>query len=208
MTEEQKQRIEIMRRSFIGYKKIAKELGINLNAVKSYCRQHHLQESDLLKLSGLCLYCNQPLKNTPHKRPKKYCSDACRQAWWSEHQEALNHKAIYQHRCLQCGDEFENGKKKANFCSRSCYAAFRRKEPGWYVTEKSQYTEGNGCQPSERPEAQTVDKRHESPTDRSGAKFPHLPAHCQCASCPWFYNGKRHCQNDGVSAQALPSDHR
>lgn len=208
MTEEQKQKIEIMRRDSIGYKKIAKELSINLDSVKRYCKNHHLQEGDLLQLDGLCRYCKKPLENTPHKRPKKYCSDSCRRAWWSEHREAMNCKAVYQHRCLQCGIKFENSKKKANFCSRICYSAFRRKEPSRYVAEKSQYAESSGCQPGELTKAEVSRERFESQSDCSRAEFPKMPAHCQCASCPWFYNGKRHCQNDGVSAQTLPPDHR
>lgn len=207
MTEEQKQQITALRKSLVGYKKIAKTLGIGLVAVKSYCRYHHLQEKDLFPLSGLCRYCKKPLENIPRRKPKKYCSDVCRMAWWSEHRDELNRRVIYHHRCLQCGIEFENGAKKSRFCSRKCYAAFRRKEPGWYVAEGRQYAEGVGGQPGERSEEATR-KGDDPEAARGGAEFLHLPASCQCGSCPWFYNGKRCCQNDGLPAQALPSAHR
>ena len=208
MTEEQKRQIEAMRQESVGYKKIAQTLGISLNSVKSYCRHHHLQGKDLLQMSGLCLYCKKPLEIIPHKKPKKYCSDACRMAWWSEHRHMMNHTVVYHHRCLQCGIEFDNGVKKSSFCSRRCYAAFRRKEPDRYVTEENQYSENSGGQSSKHTEEKADSERHEPKADRSGAELSHLPAHCQCASCPWFYNGERHCPDDSFSAQTLSSAHR
>lgn len=47
MTNEQKLMIEVYRRKGVGYKQIAKELGISLNSVKSYCRRNKLQNEDL-----------------------------------------------------------------------------------------------------------------------------------------------------------------
>ena len=42
MTESQKQQIISFRRQGIGYLKIAQELGISQNTVKSYCRRNNL----------------------------------------------------------------------------------------------------------------------------------------------------------------------
>ena len=42
MTESQKQQILSFRRQGIGYLKIAQELGISQNTVKSYCRRNNL----------------------------------------------------------------------------------------------------------------------------------------------------------------------
>lgn len=51
MTKEEKIQIEDYRRKGIGYKQIAKELGISPNSVKSYCRRNKLQNEDLEQVS-------------------------------------------------------------------------------------------------------------------------------------------------------------
>lgn len=42
MTEEQKSQIKAFRNNGLGYKLIAKELGISVNSVKSFCRRNEL----------------------------------------------------------------------------------------------------------------------------------------------------------------------
>ncbi len=119
-----KEKIRELQRQGYGYKKIASLLCLPVNTVKSHIRRHPI---DLSKKT--CLYCDKVITNTPHKREKKYCSDKCRLAWWREHQDLVNRKAIYHLTCKNCGKSFESyGNARRIYCSRACYANARRKE--------------------------------------------------------------------------------
>ena len=52
MTNEQKLMIEAYRRNGVGYKQIAKELGLSPNSVKSYCRRNNLSNEALKQNDG------------------------------------------------------------------------------------------------------------------------------------------------------------
>lgn len=115
--------IQKLRFQGLGYKKIAQELGISENTVKSFCRRNPIDKS-----KKICMQCGKPIIRTPHKREKKFCSDKCRLDWWKEHPELINKKAVYQFTCIQCGQPFESyGNDKRKYCSRSCFATARRK---------------------------------------------------------------------------------
>lgn len=78
---------------------------------------------------ALCRNCLAPLEQTPHKRKRMFCSDACRMAWWNAHPESVQRKAYYTLTCRHCGKQFESyGNSHRVFCSRDCYLKFRRKE--------------------------------------------------------------------------------
>lgn len=76
---EKKQIIDLQFRGF-GYKKIAAEAGLSVNTVKTYCRRHPADAQ-----AGRCANCGEPLQQRPHKRKKRFCSDACRMNWWKTH---------------------------------------------------------------------------------------------------------------------------
>lgn len=72
--------------------------------------------------------CGAALMQIPHRKPKKFCSDKCRMAWWNSHQELVNRKAIYHLACAHCGQSFDSyGNKNRKYCSRRCYDDARRK---------------------------------------------------------------------------------
>ena len=48
MTKDEKSRIAAMRRDGMGYTKIALELGLSENTVKSYCRRNGLRKEAML----------------------------------------------------------------------------------------------------------------------------------------------------------------
>ncbi len=111
-----------------GYKKIAKELGISPNTVKSFLSRHPINREEVREPEGGCRNCGEPLKQMPHKRKKLFCSDSCRMKWWNAHAEQVKRNAYYECICLECGKEFESyGNSHRKFCSRACYVAFRRK---------------------------------------------------------------------------------
>lgn len=106
-----------------GYRKIAAMLDLPLNKVKYYCEKHPYDPNQ-----KKCLACGTVIKNTPHKREKKFCSDKCRMTWWNSHPELVQRKAIYHLMCAHCGKSFDAyGKANKKYCSRACYADARRK---------------------------------------------------------------------------------
>lgn len=88
-----------------------------------------LLSGDIAEQQGLCRNCLKQLEQTPHRRKRYFCSDACRMAWWNAHPEKVNRKAYYKLVCKNCGEEFESyGNNRRTFCSRLCYTQYRRKE--------------------------------------------------------------------------------
>lgn len=124
MTGQETETIIALQRQGLGYKRISAETGIPLNTVKSFCRRHPVDEGE-----SLCLCCGKPLEHTPHKRKKKFCSDACRMRWWNSHQDQVHRRAYYTFTCKCCGQEFTAyGNSHRSFCSRVCASSFRAKE--------------------------------------------------------------------------------
>lgn len=106
-----------------GYRRIATMLELPINKVRYFCEKNPYNSNN-----KKCLNCGIAIKNTPHKREKKFCSDKCRMAWWNSHPELVNRKAIYHLICSHCGKPFDAyGKANKKYCSRACYADARRK---------------------------------------------------------------------------------
>ena len=129
MTEGERSCIIALQYKGYGYKRIAAETGLSQNTVKSFCARHPVQIEELSGSNVLCRNCRTPLEQTPHKRRRLFCSDACRMAWWNAHPERVQRKAYYTLTCRNCGKQFESyGNSHRVFCSRDCYLQFRRKE--------------------------------------------------------------------------------
>ena len=107
MTNEERAMVTRLRQEGLGYKKIASALSLPVQTVKSWCVRHSIQKE------GFCLNCGIPVKQTPHKRQRTFCSDRCRHAWWVSHPEMRDPKTMYQHVCLYCGNQFSNDRKTA-----------------------------------------------------------------------------------------------
>lgn len=129
MTDHEKTQIVRLQQEGLGYKRIATELRLPVNAVKSYCRRHPVVKEIVPSGSANCLQCGVPLTQLPHRKAKKFCCDKCRMAWWNAHQDQVNRRAYYQLTCQACGRQFESyGKRHRVYCSRACFAQARRKE--------------------------------------------------------------------------------
>ena len=125
MLREQKENILQMRADGQGYAKIAEAVVLPVNTVKSYCRRNGLTNS-ALKNGGVCKHCGRPICGAKKSKPKKFCSDACRMAWWTGHRDQMTKKAVYLLTCIYCGKAFESyGNKKRKYCSHRCYIADR-----------------------------------------------------------------------------------
>ena len=127
MTETQKAQITEMRRAGAGYGKIAQELGLSENTVKSYCRRYKsLPLPPPAGDSRHCQECGRPISQTAGRKPKKFCSDACRMKWWNSHLNLVKRKAIYRLTCQHCGKVFSvYGQPRRKYCSHACYIAER-----------------------------------------------------------------------------------
>jgi predicted transcriptional regulator len=130
----QKERIAAFRSHGESYAKIADALGISKNTVQSYCRRNNLGgdsstvvEKETEKESrSFCKQCSVELIQQPGKKPRKFCSDACRAEWWKTHPEQLEKKAVYTFKCVHCGNDFTAyGNDNRKYCSHECYVADR-----------------------------------------------------------------------------------
>lgn len=128
MTHEQKQRIEDMRWQGLSCSRIAGFLGLSVGAVKAHCWRHNLPVCNASKTAEngkqrtRCRQCGKLLEQTPKCKPKIFCSDQCRFAWWRTHRYMLNRKAIYHLACSYCGKVFKSyGNKNRKYCCHACY---------------------------------------------------------------------------------------
>lgn len=126
MTEQQKVQTKRLRNEGHGYKSIASLLGISENTVKSFCRREGISgEADrsVKKLSSghFCRQCGIPVAQNEGRKEKKFCSDACRMAWWNSHQDTVQRKAVYEYVCPNCHRSFTAyGNSHRKYCSRAC----------------------------------------------------------------------------------------
>ena len=112
----QKHQISVLRGKGATYASIAVELGLSENTVKSHCRRHGIVTG-----TEVCPECGQRLVHLPKKKPKRFCSDKCRLAWWAKHPEAQNRKAVYKFICPRCEKAFTAyGNAKRKYCSGAC----------------------------------------------------------------------------------------
>lgn len=135
MKQSDEKRIEGLWLQGYGSKKIANELGINVNTVKSFCRRHGLSgDRQQKKFNSLntevkesrCKYCGSFVARRNGAKKKIFCSDRCRMKWWNSHQELVNRKAEYGFACQNCGRQFTAyGNKNRKYCSHRCYIEHR-----------------------------------------------------------------------------------
>lgn len=124
MTDLQRKQIKLLRLQGISYVKIGEMLGISDNTVRSFCRRNGLGHT--AKNSIACKQCGKLIKIVLKQKPRKFCSDACRTAWWNSHLDYVNRKAIYEYTCAHCGKPFTAyGNKGRKYCSHECYIADR-----------------------------------------------------------------------------------
>lgn len=128
MTEEQKNRIAELRGQGVPFNKIAKQLDLNRDTIKSYCRRYGIgiDEDSVDKDITHCKNCGAKIIQPPKKKKKIFCCNKCRNAWWATHPDKIQRKSMYMRICVHCKKEFEayrNAKRK--YCSRECYMAER-----------------------------------------------------------------------------------
>ena len=124
MTDEQKQKIKLLRYQRWGYDRIANSLGVSRDSVRGYCKRNGLngfapdfkvshQQSMIDEfVYEFCLRCGARLEQSNKGRKKKYCGAKCKREW-----EKTNRK-IYILHCEYCGKEYRSlGVKDRKYCS-------------------------------------------------------------------------------------------
>ncbi|HBL84671.1 MAG: hypothetical protein A2Y17_11095 [Clostridiales bacterium GWF2_38_85] len=126
MTDSQKILIDNLRLEGYGYSKIAKEIGLSENTVKSYCRRYKTS-SETKEIISICTQCGNPIDKSK-RSTRRFCSDACRNKWWNEHPKA---EMLYITTCACCGKEIHMRRhNEKKYCSHACYIKVRYKSGG------------------------------------------------------------------------------
>ena len=130
MTRGEKLLIAQYRAQGMGYTAIAGALGLPKNTVKSFCQRNGLGKDTTVFAKPIpdhiCRQCGEPLEQTAHRKTRRFCSDACRLAWWHTHRD---HGRNAKWRiCPACQKEFATDRRQT-YCSHACYirARFGRK---------------------------------------------------------------------------------
>lgn len=131
MTMIQKDTIKRMRSEGYSFSQISKVIGISVNTLKSYCRRNKfsketgnedIKREHEIEDVNICKYCSAAIDQIPKQKPKKFCSEKCRTAWWKINADSINKKAIYKIICKNCNREFESySNKDRKYCSHECY---------------------------------------------------------------------------------------
>ena len=118
MTNQEKEKILMLKAQGTSFGAIAETLGLSVNTVKSYYRREGKATMNC------CKQCGKPVEQKPRTRQKLFCSDNCRAAWWKKHRAEINKKSAKDFTCACCGEEFKAyGERK--YCSRPCYMKAR-----------------------------------------------------------------------------------
>lgn len=130
MTTDERRALTTYRQQGYGCKKIAQIMELSVNTVKTYCKRNALggkvAPQDPSSMEKVCKCCGAPLVQTPGRKPKVFCSDACRTKWWNTHPELVNHRDGRQVVCGHCGQVFSVSKKSTRkYCSHNCYITER-----------------------------------------------------------------------------------
>lgn len=112
--------IQRLRQKGYGYVRIAQMLGLSENSVKSFCRRHPLPTADS-RPDGVCPQCGAKVDSR-----RRFCSDACRVAWWNAHREHPAGKEQAHFVCQHCEKPFVRyPAQKPKYCCHACYIAAR-----------------------------------------------------------------------------------
>lgn len=125
MIDEQKVKIEELRKIGIGYRSIALALGISRDKVRNYCKAKCLDGygaevkkkfEEVIYIKENCKNCCKRINEEPKAGcPKAYCSKEYKKAW-----EEKN-PIMYRKACYYCGKNLETIGSQINDCSHKCY---------------------------------------------------------------------------------------
>ena len=118
---------QYLRQAGYSFGQIAKELNIPKSTAKSWCYRtsENTQEDQPMQPENLCPQCGKALPPSKY-RPRRFCSDACRSAYWTAHGEQINRQTAVNAVCPVCHKTFQDyPKHHRKYCSHDCYIADR-----------------------------------------------------------------------------------
>lgn len=124
MTEYEKEKIIYLYNRGLGYRKIADELGISKNTIKSFFHRNRKKEPRIREKDKICYCenCGKAIIQVKGRKKKKFCSDRCRNIWWNNNKNMVKQKAFYDFTCKYCGNKFSAyGNSNRKYCSHNCY---------------------------------------------------------------------------------------
>lgn len=125
MTEAQINKILECKAKGLGYKKTAKEVGVHYTTIQKFLKKYG--GGDVL-IHSHCLECGKPIVYSRNHRPRKFCCQDCRNAYWNREHGMNTTKASKPFVCERCGKTFLSFRKHPHFCSRECYLASATKK--------------------------------------------------------------------------------
>ena len=124
MNDLTKTQIKQMRSNGMSFGQIGGSLGIPVSTIKSFCRRNSItvEASTDDKSITTCQCCGKLIKQSKKQKPKKFCSDRCRNTWWNNNLDKVDRKAYYDIVCAGCGKKFKSyGNANRKYCSHECY---------------------------------------------------------------------------------------
>ena len=107
------------------YSEIARTIGLPETTVKSYCYRNPVTNPQPIPTGTVCPQCGKPIVSGKF-RPRRFCSDACRNKYWLTHHEAAASRAGKKVICQHCGKPFTDyANRHRKYCSHPCYIAAR-----------------------------------------------------------------------------------
>ena len=104
MNSHEREQIIALRAAGQSYARIADALNLSVHSVKSFCRRNALSSGASSSIKHIkteaplgataCEQCGCPVQQTPGRKRKRFCSDACRTAWWNAHRTQVRWKTI------------------------------------------------------------------------------------------------------------------
>ena len=134
MTSTEKSRIDELRAQGFGYKRIARLLSLSVSTVQSHCRRGGKKSTATPRPAttergatdaegnSFCKQCGAVIARRPHRRPRLFCSDTCRQKYWYQHRADAS--TATSHICPSCGQTFATSRPQI-YCSHDCYIRAR-----------------------------------------------------------------------------------
>ena len=128
MTEEQKKQIRRLRNAGMGYKRISAALDNPFGTIKSFCRRDEtdtsaitgyeaVEQSEITSEKPVCPRCGKPVVCIPGRRKRRFCSEACRIAYWRTQERSDSEQIL----CAGCGKPLCGLDRHRKFCSHACY---------------------------------------------------------------------------------------
>lgn len=87
MTENEKQRIQDLRRAGRTLIEIADRLSLSISSIKTYCSRNNIRSVVYKE----CLCCGKALVQMDGHKRRKFCCKACKDTWWNRHRSEVGY---------------------------------------------------------------------------------------------------------------------